>query len=61
MKKVLVKGLVFLAANALFFFVHIQLFQSPVPYLMFGSMAVHITALVLFPYEKFLNTKNKSK
>jgi hypothetical protein len=53
MQKKILYGFAFLVLNFLFVLGHIELFQSNMPYISWGSMIAHVVLLIIFPYKKF--------
>lgn len=53
MKVTLLKLLSFLLVNMMAGWVHIQLFQSHFPFVVFASITLHAIALIFFPYQTF--------
>jgi hypothetical protein len=59
MQKLILYGFVFCVVNFLFVLAHIELFQSNIPYISWGSIIAHIVLLIIFPYKKFIKHETK--
>lgn len=59
MQKIILYGFLFCLVNFLFVLGHIELFQSNIPYISWGSIIAHIIGLIIFPYKKFIKHETK--
>lgn len=59
MQKLILFIFLFFSINFLFVLGHIELFQSNIPYISWGSMIAHVVLLIIFPYKKFIKHETK--
>lgn len=54
MRNTITLVLLFVIINIILVWVHIQIFQSEIPMLVFASILAHVIALIYFPYNRLI-------
>lgn len=59
MKRILLLALAVVVANFLAILLHVELYQSRIPQLSWGSMLIHLAILIVLPYKSIFKLKIK--
>lgn len=60
MRKQILKVLAFIILLVVMFYINLQVFRSEMPSLWFVTLIGSVIGLILLPYNKFFNIKNKN-
>lgn len=58
MRNLILKSILFIAANVTLFFIHFAVFRTALPWLVVLSVGIHILLLIYIPYQKWFKGRN---